>query len=223
MKLSVITLTNDKPELLFPFLESLKLCAANPQNIQVLIGDTGLNKFNKEETCRILESFCPTSKILKLKYHFSRNNNAIAKHAVGNVLLFANNDIYLRTIGFEDLIFEKFSSDEAVGIVGAKLLFPDKTIQHAGVKHIKYGPNKNLATHAYYMLHNGLPAANKSELIDAVTGAFLAIKHDIFTKVNGFDEVYAEECQDVDLCYKVREIGFEVLYEPKLTAYHLEN
>lgn len=155
-------------------------------------------------------------------FHFSAMNNFAATFAEGDILLFLNNDIEIIN---EDWIEEMlmFIQRDDVGVVGAKLYYPDKTIQHAG---IIIGIN-NIAEHAFKYFPqdaNGYFMRLKiAHNLSAVTGALLMTKKAIFNEVGGFDEGYPVAFNDIDYCLKVRQKNYLVVFTPYTKAYHFES
>ena len=148
---------------------------------------------------------------------FSYTCNRGAEVAQGKYLLFLNND----TLLIDDILpkfLKTFKKYPDVGIIGAKLLYPDNTIQHAGV--IVY-PDKTLGHFLRYFPAD-YPAANKIRELDIVTGACLCVKKEMFFKLGKFNEKFFNGFEDVDFCIRARENGIKVLYNPEITLYHLE-
>jgi 2-polyprenyl-3-methyl-5-hydroxy-6-metoxy-1,4-benzoquinol methylase len=104
------------------------------------------------------------------------------------------------------------------GIVGCKLLYPDGTIQHAGVVF----DHKGNRCHIYKKYPSHIREAACSRECEAVTGACILIRKDVFCKVEGFDERYIHGSEDIDLCLKVRELGLKVIYCPDSVVTHFE-
>ena len=147
---------------------------------------------------------------------FAKANNEIAKIARGDYLLFLNND----TIPQKDWLTEMlklYESKSDIGIVGSKLLYPNTNkIQHAGV-----ALSPNLTPLILYMKHNAdAPEVNKVREFNAVIGACLLIKKQLFFDVQMFDENYINHREDTDLCLKVKEKGFKIYYCPTSVLYH---
>lgn len=112
---------------------------------------------------------------------------------------------------------------EDVAIVGAKLLYPDNTVQHAGVVvgiagfagHILTGYDKNAMG---YLWRLGV-AQDES----AVTGACLMVRRDIFDQLHGLDESFTVALNDIDFCLRARELGKLVVFTPEACLYHYES
>ena len=142
--------------------------------------------------------------------------NQGAKLANGEILVFLNNDT-VPLAGWLETMVACAERDDDIGVIGSKLLYPDGTIQHAGIELIKGVPE-----HPFRNAPGDIPEANMIRELDMVTGACLLIKKEIFERCNGFDENYRNGVEDVDLCLKVRDLGFKVVYNPFSALYHHE-
>jgi len=150
---------------------------------------------------------------------FAIANNQGAKIANGNFLLFLNNDTVV-TSGWLAALMNVFSEEKAVGIVGPKMLHPGKgTIQHAGVVEHASG----LPDHIYFGKPGDYPPANERKHIFAVTGACLLTPKTLFEQMTGFDESYLNGWEDMDYSQRIRQIGMNIIYEPKSLVYHYES
>jgi GT2 family glycosyltransferase len=220
IKFSLIILNKNAPQYIIPLLESLKGSGLNNYH-QVIVGDTGttdrrvLEFFNKNET---------NFKIIKnLKYHFCKNYNYLVSNcARGELIGIMNNDIVLPGTSFLQEI-ENVFNDEEVGIVGTKLFYEDGRLQHGGMFFMETGKHRGLP---YHRLHGGasknLPAV-KSEIIPAVTGAFMFCRRNDFIFFTGFDENYEEEAQDADLCLRFTRYGKKIVFLHANNIIHIEN
>lgn len=155
-------------------------------------------------------------------FNYSALNNFGVTHAKGEYLLLLNNDTEVITPDWiEELLGH--CQREDVGIVGAKLYYPDDTIQHAGVIIGRGG----LAGHAMV----GLPRtdigyfrkASMQADMSAVTAACMMVKRSVYEEVNGFDEQIAVAFNDVDFCIRVGRRGHLVVYDPYVELYHYES
>lgn len=157
---------------------------------------------------------------------FAGNCNMGAGAAQGDVLFFVNQDIFGAETDSDGLPFSQnwdialmnAFEDAQVGVVGAKLLFPDGKVQNAGGKfdghaqpfHVGLG----YSNHRYHEV-------NTPQEVSWTTGAALAIRRNLFTQVGGFDMGYIRGYfEDVDLCLKAREAGFKVWYQPTCQLVH---
>ena len=147
---------------------------------------------------------------------YSTACNDGAAVATGELLVFLNNDT-IPLSGWLDALV-RTAQDHRVGIVGSKLLYPDGTIQHAG---IAFDQDRQ-PRHIYVGFPGDHPAVNKARAMQMVTGGCLLIRRDLFARVGGFDATFLNGFEDVDLCLKARDLGFEVRYCPESALYHLE-
>jgi GT2 family glycosyltransferase/SAM-dependent methyltransferase/Flp pilus assembly protein TadD len=148
---------------------------------------------------------------------FAKACNQGAKEARGKYLVFLNNDTIPQSNWLGPLV-QEVDGQPDVGIVGSKLLYPDDTVQHAGVVFSRDGA----PYHIYRRVPADSPAVGKRREFQAVTAACLLIRRDLFEAVGGFDEAFVNGFEDVDLCLKVRGIGFRVIYQPRSVLIHLE-
>lgn len=153
--------------------------------------------------------------------NFSKANNILAQKARGKYLLLLNNDCYVQRNAI-DIALRHLEENPFIGAVGGLLLFPDtRKIQHCGVVFVPYegGPLPG------HLFHNETTEKRskfleKPRLYQAVTAAFSLIRKDIFENVNGFNEEYEFGYEDIDLCLKIRESGYQILFDPKSIALH---
>lgn len=156
------------------------------------------------------------------EFNFSAINNYGVSFAKGEYLLLLNNDTELIQA---DLLEEMlgYCQRHDVGIVGARLLYEDDTIQHAGVV-IGFG---GIAGHAFVGLHKAensyFHRAMSAQDYSAVTAACMMTKKSVFHQVNGLSEELAVAFNDIDYCMKVRELGLLVVYNPYAVLYHYES
>ena len=155
-------------------------------------------------------------------FNYSAINNFAVKEAKGEVLLFLNNDIELTHQGWlEELLGQALRP--SVGAVGPKLLFPNGTVQHAGVV-VGLG---GFAGHPFAGLPDGARTAYShhrwTRNVLAVTGACLMMRRDVFDAIGGFDERFIVCGSDVDLCLRVVRKGLRVVYTPWAHAIHDES
>ena len=156
------------------------------------------------------------------EFNFSAINNFGVTFANGEYLLFLNNDIEVIE---PDVIQELlgYAQREDVGIVGARLLYQDDTIQHAGVV-IGFG---GIAGHTFIGLHQAensyFHRAMCAQDYSAVTAACMMSKRSLFDQVGGFREELAVAFNDIDYCLKIRSLGKKVVYNPYALLYHYES
>ncbi len=155
---------------------------------------------------------------------FAQGCNAGAAVACGKYLLFLNNDMEV-TPNWLDPLVTTLDHDPRVGIVGAKLLFPDGTIQHGGVAVVEVHTERLTfgGIHLFYKHDGDFPGANRPQQMQVVTGACLLIRPEIFEAVGGFDAEYWNGNEDVDLCLKAGREGWLVVYRPECEIIHYES
>jgi GT2 family glycosyltransferase len=149
---------------------------------------------------------------------FAAACNAGAVAARGEQIVFLNNDTEPQAGWLEALLGYAVEHPEAE-VVGARLLYPTGTVQHAGVAFGQDGYPHNLYT-GFPADH---PAVTRSRRLQAVTGACMLVRRASFERLGGFDEGYVNSLEDVDLCLRVGEAGGEVHYCPQATLLHLES
>ena len=132
-------------------------------------------------------------------------------------LVFLNNDTEVSPFWVNHLI-ELASNDFRIGVLGAKLLYPDNSIQHAGVAF-----SSQKVHHIYRNFHHSHPAVNKQREFQAVTGACMLVPRKLFISLGGFDESFMNGFEDVDFCFRVRSKGAKIVYAPKCVVTHHES
>jgi GT2 family glycosyltransferase/ubiquinone/menaquinone biosynthesis C-methylase UbiE len=149
--------------------------------------------------------------------------NLGSQNANGKFLVFLNNDT-IPTTNWLSTGINRLITNQEIGIVGSKLVYPDDSIQHAGIEFVpNMHPEYDLwPVHRYLNLSKDDPLTNQAEFVDAVTGACLFISTQLFSAVNGFSEEYEMYFEDSDLCFKVKAYGKKIFYEPTSLVYHYE-
>lgn len=225
--LSIIILTKNKPEFIIPLTQQIQTAAISlaeanaPLEIECLIGDTG------SSDSKVLSHYAELPRNVfrifsDLSYHFSQNNNLLARRARFETLCFCNNDII-----FDDpttYFLESYKSFQTLptgSILGQQLLFEDGSIQHAGVF---FSPNSSSWALPYHPGAAEKPQLNTTTLeVPAVTGALLTVSASDFEKLGGFDEAYEAECQDADLCLKASRMNQKCFLQRRHKVTHFEN
>lgn len=220
-KISIIIPTRDNITKLRPCVDSI-LNKSSYQNFEIIIIDTG----SKEpESLKYYNELSRNSKINILNYNklfnYSAVNNLGEKHSTGEILLFLNDDTEVITSDWLEEMAGWIQQEE-IAIVGAKLLKPDNTIQHAGVilglqgfaGHPFAGANEN---------YNG-PFGSTEWYRDylAVTGACMMIRKKVFEEAGGFNESFILMGSDVELCLRLWKKGYRIVYTPFAKLVHYE-
>jgi GT2 family glycosyltransferase len=133
-------------------------------------------------------------------------------------LVFLNNDT-LPSAGWLDALVEEAEADDRVAAVGAKLLYPNGQVQHAGVAIHQNG----LPHHLYAGFESDHPAVNHPRDVTAATAACLLVRRTDFEQLDGFDTAFRNAYEDVDLCLRLGEMGRRIRYCPRSVVVHLES
>ncbi|WP_223269799.1 glycosyltransferase [Nostoc sp. 'Peltigera membranacea cyanobiont' 213] len=221
---SIIIPTRDLGNTLDKCLTSIFEKTTYP-NYEVILIDNGSQE---ENTANVISKWQQkeSSKFkcyrLDIPFNYSKINNYAVNKAKGDYLLFLNNDIEVITPDWIDAMVEQ-AQRPSIGTVGALLLYPDNTIQHAGVV-MGIGGVAN-HSHKHYPVNSpgyfGQILTVNNYL--AVTAACLMCRREIFELIGGFEEELAVAFNDVDLCLKIVEKGYKNIYLPHVMLYHYES
>jgi GT2 family glycosyltransferase len=149
---------------------------------------------------------------------FAAACNDGAAAARGDLLVFLNNDTEPHQ-GWLDALADHADAHLEAAVVGAKLLFPDGTVQHAGVVICQDGRPR----HIYAGFPADHPAVEQARAFQAVTAACMLVRREAFDRAGGFDPDFRNSLEDVDLCLRIRNRGHEVHYCPASVVTHLES
>lgn len=218
-KVSIITPTRDGLELIQNCYKALNKNTAYP-NWEWIVGDSD----SSDETVNYLKELKDSRiKIIERRTtegSFSTINNELVAHASGKYLVFLNNDTRPQPFWLYEMV-SKMHGHPEIGVVGAKLLYPNDKIQHVGVMFIPEGP-ANVGKELLKMMPGGFDKYDR--YYQAVTAACLLIRKRDFIEVGKFDPVYHFCYEDIDLCLKVREhLDKKVLYAANSLLYHDES
>ena len=211
-------------------VDSLDVCVrsifekTDYKNFEILIVE---NNSEKPETFAYYERIQKQRenvRVIRWKegFNYSAINNFAVRQAKGEYLLFLNNDVEVITPYWMSRMLGQCQRKD-VGAAGAKLFYPDNTVQHAGVV-------VGIGWFAGHVM-NGRPKVDNGYLgrliaiqdISAVTGACMMVKRSVFEKVGGFDEELAVALNDVDLCLKIRREKQLIVMDPGAQLYHYES
>ncbi len=191
---------------------------ANPSqaDAEIIVVDDG----SRDLTERMLARYGEPVRVVK---HDRNTGFAIACNdgamvAGGDYVVFLNNDT-LPSRGWLDALIAHAERHPRAAIVGSKLLFPNDTVQHAGVVFVDDG----WPLHLYYGFPANHPAVNASRRFQAVTGACMLVRRDVFETLGGFDTSYLNGYEDVDFCLRAGQHGHEVHYCHDSVLYHFES
>ncbi len=205
------------PGLLDTCLKSLRATAAETVRHVIVIchEETGPN----EELRRVIQRHGAQPVTFTGAFNYSVMNNLGAAQARTPCLLFLNDDVRATAYGWTELLAEQLSG-ERVGIAGAVLRYPSGALQHAGMV---TGMNDGVGHVGRHMRSSELwPWLLTTRNVSAVTGACLAIRADLFRALGGFDPAFPNNYNDVDLCFRAREAGREIVCVPVPGLVHAE-
>jgi GT2 family glycosyltransferase len=220
--ISIIIPSRDRVELLERCLISI-FERTSYDNFEVVLVDTGSEDSRTWDLYARFEARAPF-KVVELKepFNFSAACNLGARHASGELLLFLNNDTEVQHEDWLQRMVQWFEL-EGVGAVGAKLLYPDRRIQHAGVVVGLGGMASHLFQNEYEPVASIFGSDTWYRNLSAVTAACLMIDRAVFESVGGFDEDFQLNYSDVDLCLKLRREGWRIVYTPDARLFHAES
>ena len=218
---SILIPNKDQKDTLDQCLKSIE-ARTDYENYEIIIIE---NNSTEQETFEYYKQIKnPKIRVIEWKdeFNYSAINNFGVRHAKGEYLLFLNNDIEVIN---SDWLGEMLSNcqREEVGAVGAKLYYPDNTVQHAGVI-VGIG---GVAGSVFVGLKRGytgyMHRASIQQNLSAVTAACMMVKKSVFEEVGGFEEELKVAFNDIDFCLKIREKGHLIVYEPYVELYHYES
>lgn len=223
-RIQVIIQTRDAPEMLRAAVETLRKSATACERLDITIID---NRSAAPETAALLDGWGRVGIARTIQhdepFNWARANNVAAAQGTAPILLFLNNDVEMLNPGWDDALC-RYLSDEQIGVVGALLLYGDRTVQHAGVI---------LGLNGGYPIHEGVgnlpyPGGaggrwHRNRYASAVTGAWMGVRRDDFVRTSGFDESLAVSYNDIDYCLRSRALGLHVVHAADIIAYHGES
>lgn len=223
-KISILIPNKNHREDLEKCIESIRL-KSTYDNYEIIVIENNSDEDSIFSYYKELEKFDNVKVVTyKGEFNYSKINNLGAENADGDYLLLLNNDIKILTPQWMEEMLMHAQRPE-VGAVGAKLYYPDMTIQHAGIV-LGLGAHRS-AGHSHY----GMPKENLGYMgrlcytqdVSAVTGACLMVSRKIYREVGGLDENYRVALNDVDFCLKIRKAGYLNIFTPFAEAIHYES
>ncbi len=220
-RVSVIIPTRDRAALLAACTDGL-LHRTDYPALEIIVVD---NDSTEPDARALLDALARRPQVRVLAhpggFNFAAMNNAAAAIAQGEVLLLLNNDTEILHPDWLARMVEHAMRPD-VGAVGAKLLYPDGTLQHAGILLGPDGSATHVGRHAPGDAPGYLGQFACARDLSAVTGACLAIRRDVFRRLGGMDERLAVTWNDIDLCLRVRAAGLRVTWTPHARLIHAE-
>ncbi len=212
--------------------EDLKRCVdsimerSTYSNYEIIIVENNSTTTEIENLYKAYEEKYSFIKVVRFRgaFNYSAVNNLGVKHAQGEYILLLNNDTEVITPAWmEEMLM--YAQREDVGAVGAKLLYGDRTIQHAGVI-LKLGAHRTAGHGHYKQPDTKLGYMGRlcyAQNVSAVTAACLLVKKAVFEQVGGLEESFEISLNDVDFCLKLREAGYLNVWTPFAELYHHES
>lgn len=221
---SIVVPTRDRAALLSVALRSL-IARTAYRAFEIIIVDNGSVEPATFALFEEIKALWPATEVVRDDgdFNFPRICNLGVDAARGDMILLLNNDVEVIEPGWLDEMVA-LAALPGAGIVGAKLLFPDRTVQHAGVI-------AGLFCYAdHWFAHSAVDAPGYEDRLrvrqnlSAVTAACLLIRRNVWDAIGPLDAVrFAEDCNDIDLCLRARRAGYDVVWTPFATLLHYES
>jgi glycosyltransferase involved in cell wall biosynthesis len=220
-KISIIIPTRDKASLLRKCVSSVLEITDYP-DFEIIIIDNASQQKDAIEYLNDIEAH-PQVKVLDYPHPFNYHaiNNFGVRHAAGELLVFLNNDTrVLHADWLQE--FAQWLTRPETGVVGAKLLRDNREIQHAGIVMGVEGHGSHIFEGGQENLYGPFGSPGWYRNYQAVTGACLGVRKEVFQSVNGFDEIYEVGYGDIDLCLRIHDQGLRIVYDPFIRLIHHE-
>lgn len=223
-RILVVIPTRDEPAMLDRCIATLLGQAARPETIDVMVLD---NRSVQPETASLIARLTQGGNVqclpLDEPFNWARFNNLAVEGRDQEIVVFANNDMEMLTPQW-DARLRAWLSEPTIGVVGARLLYPDRTVQHAG---ILLGGWQGRPSHDGLGVDANEPGPldrwTRSRQAAAVTGAFMACRRSTFERLGGFDPLLAVAYNDIDLCLRARAMDLSVIYAADIELIHFES
>ena len=219
---SIVISTRDKVHLLRACIESLS--RTTYPSYEIVLIDNNSQEQETKAYFDTLRQEHPHIRIIEYPhpFNYSAINNFGIRQARGEVIILLNNDTELLTPDWIEIMLG-YAQQRRVGAVGVKLLYPNGTIQHAGVILGLGGVAGH--SHKYYPAdHFGYGARLRTVCnYSAVTAACMMFRRDVWQQAGGLDERLAVTFNDVDFCLRIRTLGYDIVYTPQVQLLHHES
>lgn len=211
-----------KPEMLEDCLRSIVERSTYPR-YELILMDNSQGRLRPEDW----RPWVPESVVCRQipysqPFNYSSVNNLAVRHATGEYLVFLNDDTVVQTPGWIEAMLE-YAQQPETGVVGAKLLYPDNTLQHGGIFLVDTGGG---GRHAFRFApagsggYNGL--LNVARTVSAVTFGCAMVSRALFDRLGGLDEHLKVECNDIDFCLRAAQAGYRNVWTPFAVLHHRE-
>jgi O-antigen biosynthesis protein len=219
---TIIIPFRDEPRFMRACIESIDATRGQGRVEFVLVDNGSV----QPETMTLLERLADRPDVVVLPdarpFNWSELNNAAAEVATGDVFLFLNNDIEAHVPGWVDILAAQAMRAD-VGAVGARLLYPDRRLQHCGVVVGMGGAADHVLAGLDVDESGYLHMATSTRECASVTGACLATRRSVFEDLGGFDDALGVDLNDIDYCLRAQRNGLKVIYEATAELIHHES
>tara|TARA_R110002072_G_scaffold77586_4_gene180733 strand:- start:535 stop:2100 length:1566 start_codon:yes stop_codon:yes gene_type:complete len=222
---SIIIPFRDQHELLDKCINSI-LSKSSYNNYEIIGINNGSEEKKTIELMKLLESSSSNISFYDcdIPFNYSKLNNiGVNKYSKGEYIVLLNNDTKVISENWIESLLEHAQRPD-VGVVGAKLLYPDNTIQHAGIITTLHN---NYTGHIFRNLPDEQPGyffmPNVIRNYNALTFACVMINRENFNKLDGLDEELLVAYNDIDFCLRARKLGLLNIYTPYAKLYHYES
>ena len=224
VSLSIILVNYNGSQFLYDCLNSIKLYVDHYSS-EIIIVDN----FSEDSSVNIIKDNFPSYTLFcsESNLGFSKANNLAVKQSQGKYLLFLNTDTILKE-NTPEILSDYLNEHKKVGVIGSRLTFKDGSYQ------LSCGRFPNLAIEFVYKIKAELDYRwhrtfsgfydrqySQTRKVGWVTGACLMMRRDVFEQIGGFDENFFMYFEDKDICKRVTELGYKIIYYPKTTIIHL--
>jgi O-antigen biosynthesis protein len=221
-KISILIPTKDNTTLLSQCVESIFEFSTYPDFEIIVIDNNSIEKDFFEYIDSCTKKYPGRFSCIRHEapFNFSEINNFAAAHSTGDYLVLLNNDTKVISPDWLEGMLEQ-AQRPSIGAVGVKLLYPDDSIQHAGIGF----DHKQLPYHIFASQSKELaaPQVNMTTNYAALTAACIMVRKDVYQKTGGLDELFAIEFNDIDFCLKLKKSGYNNIYLPYVELYHYES
>lgn len=224
-KVTIIIPTKGKTDLVSNLIESLST-KSKYKNFDVIIADTGSEPEEKEIIKKLNETYPLNIRVVEYDYYnFGKINNDVVKNHVSKeteLVIFCNNDIVLINDCVSLMVNTYLQNKHNCGTVGARLHFPDNSLQHAGI-YLGKPKNQEVVVAGHIGYKTAYQYQLKTYSVVGNTAALLMIKKSLFEKIGGFNEGYSVCFEDVELNLKMLTLNYKNYLCGEAVAYHHES
>ncbi|MBV8245129.1 MAG: glycosyltransferase family 2 protein [Candidatus Eremiobacteraeota bacterium] len=220
MEFSIVIPVFNKADFTDRCLSTLRPTIADAGEGEIIVVDNG----STDHTDRVLAKHAWAKVIRNAENRgFAAANNQGAAEARGRFVVFLNNDTQAHSGWLRAML--DVAREPGVGAVGARLLFPDRTVQHAGTYTIplRFGSTGFAVFHYLYGAPENHPGVLRRRDMRSVTAACLVTPRELFMQKGGFDQTFWNGYEDIDYCFKLVSAGLRVVYEPSAVVTHFES